>query len=766
MQNADTAMSFFTADQDSERESPNWQPSWRTHGLQQLGGSEHSQIIDLIEKMRASQMSQYVDLPQLAVCGDQSSGKSSVLQAIAEIPFPQNSTTCTRFATEVIMRRAPMESVSIRICSHRPNARSPELVSRQQNFGSGVTDLQSVGVLAELIDNAHQAMDFSGGSSTRDSGFSRDVLRIEIAGPGRTPLVLVDLPGLIQVGDDAQIITELVEEYMSNPRTIILAIVTASNDLENQIILKKAKLFDPQGVRTLGIITKPDKLDKGSNLEKRFVGLAKNTDSVVRFDLGWHVLMNGSRPDGEMVVDFSRRGEDESRFFASNPLWMNLGRRNFGVDSLRHKLSNLLLNHIKRELGDVKREIDIQLVNCREEIAELGDELAEIKDMRKYLGVIAHRYHRLCIEAVWGKYSDASFFGTGFDPRYDDRYLRSVIRNLNEEFACIFWKYGHSIEVEGSRLAPASDDDETTYVRHAEGVSRRFDSCFEAPKELTRNAAVTEWARPTTRRARGEEIGDGRNPVLVKLFFCEQSVNWEPLAKQQMKDCFKACRTFLHLVLDQVAPVDFQTPLREWIEEKMNAKLHQASLELSQVLLDVQCRHPIINEYQYRSNVNMARARRATQRAGLDPQTIIESLLHSASAGGPSGAGVFDMRQACEILGNMAIESSAPGGVGADDNEDYRCEQSLDEMLAYYKGARTRFVDDVIVQVVERHLVGELFDIFTAADVSAMSDEQIRYIADESPAKAAKRVELSETLRGLQEGAAICRKFGRHIPER
>ena len=82
----------------------------------------------------------------------------------------------------------------------------------------------------------------------------------------------------------------MVYEYMTNQRSIILAVISAKNDYANQIVLKLARQVDPQGRRTLGVITKPDTLPVGSESELSFINLAQNMD--IKFRLGWHVLKN------------------------------------------------------------------------------------------------------------------------------------------------------------------------------------------------------------------------------------------------------------------------------------------------------------------------------------------------------------------------------------------------------------------------------------------------------------------------------------------
>ena len=126
--------------------------------------------------------------------------------------------------------------------------------------------------------------------------FSRDVLSIELAGPERPQLTLVDLPGLIliankmQTEDDVKLIYELANDYLVEKRTIMLALISAKDDYANQGILPKCKAVDAEGHRTLGIITKPDYLRSNSANEASWISLAQNKD--IFFHLGWHMLKN------------------------------------------------------------------------------------------------------------------------------------------------------------------------------------------------------------------------------------------------------------------------------------------------------------------------------------------------------------------------------------------------------------------------------------------------------------------------------------------
>lgn len=101
--------------------------------------------------------------------------------------------------------------------------------AEQRSLGSFCEQLDGFDGLADLIENAKAAM----GISTHGKAFSNDLLRVEVSGPDRPHLTIVDLPGLIhsetrqQSADDVQLVQDVVQSYMSEPRSVILAVVSA-----------------------------------------------------------------------------------------------------------------------------------------------------------------------------------------------------------------------------------------------------------------------------------------------------------------------------------------------------------------------------------------------------------------------------------------------------------------------------------------------------------------------------------------------------------
>lgn len=212
--------------------------------LEELQSDEHRRVLDLIPLLRKCGLDTILSLPQIVVCGDQSSGKSSVLEALTEISFPRADNLCTRFATEISLRRDPVASLTVKVIPD--STRSAEEQMQIKEFSETITDFSD---LPDIMENAKAVM----GINEIGNAFSKDILSIDIAGPDRPHLTLVDIPGLIQSSTkgvskaDVQMVADITNHYIEQPRTICLAIISATNDAANQSILDRVRKFDPEG---------------------------------------------------------------------------------------------------------------------------------------------------------------------------------------------------------------------------------------------------------------------------------------------------------------------------------------------------------------------------------------------------------------------------------------------------------------------------------------------------------------------------------------
>ena len=95
-----------------------------------LQSNDTRNLLDVVDTLRSHGISRYIDLPEIIVCGEQSSGKSSVLEAVSGVRFPSKDNLCTRFATELILRRGPVVPIKIRIVPGSQEERSESEVQK------------------------------------------------------------------------------------------------------------------------------------------------------------------------------------------------------------------------------------------------------------------------------------------------------------------------------------------------------------------------------------------------------------------------------------------------------------------------------------------------------------------------------------------------------------------------------------------------------------------------------------------------------------
>lgn len=212
--------------------------------LEALQSEEQRRVLDTVSAIRKCGLDTVLSLPQIVVCGDQSSGKSSVLEALTEIPFPRADNLCTRFATEICLRRDAVSSLTIKVIPD--SSRSTPEQEEIKKYAETITDFEDLPVVMET---ATKVM----GIGDTGSAFAKDILSIEIAGPDRPHLTLVDIPGLIQSSTkgvsetDVAMVGEITDRYIAQPRTICLAVISATNDAANQSILERVRKVDPLG---------------------------------------------------------------------------------------------------------------------------------------------------------------------------------------------------------------------------------------------------------------------------------------------------------------------------------------------------------------------------------------------------------------------------------------------------------------------------------------------------------------------------------------
>lgn len=499
--------------------------------LHQLLSDDENRLLDVIDELRSQGVGRLLGeagLPQLIVCGDQSSGKSSVLEALTRVRFPTKSSVCTTFPTELRLRREPRSRISCRI---KPGvsriAEEKECLTRfQESFDSSEK-------FPDLITAARNCM--AEASKGNPNAFFDDVLEVEIVGPKLVPLTIVDLPGLIHYrnassGDrDIKLVSSLVDSYLKQENSIILAVLSAHNDINNQIVLSRIQKFVPKGSRTLGIITKPDELPSGSEKEQEYLDYAKS--NPIKFQYGWHVVRN--RSYAEQSNTFEERDENERNFF-KNSNWNSLLRREvgLGIDSLREKLSKMLLDHIALSLPSILMQLQTDLNDSEDELNKLGEARITPKELQNYLSDISDNFREYTKDALDGRYHRKSFFGDPLSAGALEKRLRANIRNMNDQFANDMLKKGHNWHV--------IEDSESVFTAQLDTHHQRV---------ITKSEFLKHHVDTLASHERGNELPGISNPLLVGSLFHKQAEPWQGLASAHLLDAWKAVKEFLETLL-------------------------------------------------------------------------------------------------------------------------------------------------------------------------------------------------------------------------
>lgn len=203
-------------------------------------------------------------------------------------------------------------------------------------------------------------------------GISDKPIRLKIFSPYVLNITLVDLPGItkVPVGDQpADIearIRAMVMSYITNPSCIILAVSPANSDLANSDALQIARIADVDGSRTIGVITKLDIMDRGTDAFNLLLG------NVIPLRLGYVGVVNRSQED--IIANKSIRDAlvSEENFFRSHQVYHSLSEH-CGIPQLAKKLNQILEKHIRMLLPHLKAQINAQMTSVKKELSFYGE---------------------------------------------------------------------------------------------------------------------------------------------------------------------------------------------------------------------------------------------------------------------------------------------------------------------------------------------------------------------------------------------------------
>ncbi|XP_068562369.1 dynamin-1a isoform X1 [Cebidichthys violaceus] len=313
-----------------------------------MGNRGMEDLIPLVNRMQdafsAIGQNANLDLPQIAVVGGQSAGKSSVLENFVGKDFlPRGSGIVTRRPLVLQLMNCPTEYAEFLHCKGKKFVDFDEV-------------RQEIEAETDRITGANK-------------GISPVPINLRVYSPNVLNLTLVDLPGMtkVPVGDqpadiEAQI-REMLMQFVTKENCLMLAVSPANSDLANSDALKIAKEVDPQGMRTIGVITKLDLMDEGTDakdiLENKHLPLRR----------GYIGVVNRSQKDIDGRKDINAAMAAERKFFLSHPGYRHLADR-MGTPYLQKTLNQQLTNHIRDTLPSLRAKLQSQLLSIEKEVEE------------------------------------------------------------------------------------------------------------------------------------------------------------------------------------------------------------------------------------------------------------------------------------------------------------------------------------------------------------------------------------------------------------
>lgn len=327
-----------------------------------------------------------------------------------------------------------------------------------------------------------------------------------------------------------------------------------------------------------------------------------------------------------------------------------------GIDTLRTRLSKVLLSQIATELPSLIKEIEDKIDHCRSRLRRLGETRATVNEQKSYLLKISQSLQELVKAAIDGTYNDP-FFGDAHSTEGYQKRIRAIVQNSNEEFAQRISRRGHfrRIREPNDGQVPAKNQVRVTREEYLKHISHLL------------------------KRTRGRELPGTFNPMIVRDLFLEQCSPWEQLTLSHTDSIWAAARDFLTLVVKFVTDEATSAALIEEIIipacDSIKREIDNKNREL---LMPHQTGHPITYSHYFTETLQKIRAERQEDELaktlkrffGVDNLRDPYCTEHSVNL---------------DQLLKSLLHQSEP------DMVRFASIEALDCMLAYYKVTRNSF---------------------------------------------------------------------------
>ncbi|PFH50434.1 hypothetical protein AMATHDRAFT_60959 [Amanita thiersii Skay4041] len=717
--------------------------------------------LDLVNKLHNTGVQVDIDLPQIAVVGQQSAGKSSLIESISGITLPRAAGTCTRCPTEcrLSQSKSPWQcTVSLRFTTD-PNGQ-PLGQARNEIFGPVIMRKSEV---EEQIRRAQRAilnpslpakqfLDCDDEDIKESQlSFSSNCVCLQISGADVADLSFCDLPGIIasvRTGGntgDIQLVENLIQSYIKKPSCIILLTVACETDFENQGAHRLTKQFDPEGKRTIGVLTKPDRIQSGE--EGNWIAFIKHEKELL--ENNWFCVKQPSSTELKAGLTWQDARKNEDNFFLSTTPWSELEgiyQQFLRTRNLVERLSTVLSDLVLKRLPEIQRELREAVTKTEKNLRELPKEpskepFSEIMDL----------FYKFCIDV--SRHSDGV-------PEPDG--LHQSIRPLQDDFR-------KAIQGTIPRFSPFSRSSEEEIRRPS------FLETEEANEESDDRARFTYYIDEVMQKiqeARTREL-PGYSPFSVLLEYIKATTgHWEGPA-------LEFCRE-VHIVLAgrirRLIQLHFSSFGQGSLEQRVHMLLQDHLQKCSdnaedhlRWLIRTELDPSTLNTYHLASYSDKFLAHYRGERAKKYHTDLMDAISKYQAGVSYKGA-PFGLQKVFQGLSELSIT-----GIKPEDIPNVLPSDPLESALrimadvrAYTQVAYKRFVDNVpnavnveLIRGVDKGLLQVLTAGIGIYGPNGMATCNLKELAKENPTVAHKRAELRMKLERLTTASSELLSLGR-----
>ncbi|CAF2147097.1 unnamed protein product [Rotaria magnacalcarata] len=309
-------------------------------------------LMDKIDQARSllSSNDDGITLPNVVVVGDQSSGKSTLLEALSLVELPKGSGIVTRCPLVLRLRKSNVRRL------YRLNDNNKTLL-----------DEENTNILKYIEEETRKL-------AGNEKNVVKDLIELQVDDPNVRDLTVVDLPGIARnpIADQPKDIhkqtTDLIRHFIRQEGSVILCVFPANVDIATVESFTIARECDPTGERTIGVITKSD---LAVNHDILIQQLLMDRPDVLHLKLGFIAVRNRSTEERISLKDARKR---EKEFFSQHPA-SSIAGHCLGIHSLINRLADLYSDRVKETFPKMRAEVQKKLKDVREQLSKFPPDL-------------------------------------------------------------------------------------------------------------------------------------------------------------------------------------------------------------------------------------------------------------------------------------------------------------------------------------------------------------------------------------------------------